>query len=53
MNKVHGILNTCGIKLKKESLGAEKGLKHILTHRVDEISQFFMAYYFQLVASLH
>ncbi len=40
MNKVHGILNTCGIKLKKESLGTEKGLKHALTHRVDEISQF-------------
>lgn len=27
MNKVHGILNTCGIKLKKESLSTEKGLK--------------------------
>jgi len=32
MNKVHGILNTCGIKLKKESLGTEKGLKRVLMH---------------------
>ncbi len=30
MNKVHGILNTCGIKLKKESLGTEKGLQRVL-----------------------
>ena len=40
MNKVHGILNTCGIKLKKESLGTKKGLQRALTHEVDEISQF-------------
>jgi len=40
MNKVHGILNTCGIKLKKESLGTEKGLQRVLTHQVDEVSQF-------------
>jgi len=40
MNKVHGILNTCGIKLKKESLGTEKGLQRVLTHELDEISQF-------------
>jgi len=40
MNKVHGILNTCGIKLKKESLGTEKGLQRVLSHQVDEISQF-------------
>ena len=40
MNKVHGILNTCGIKLKKESLGTEKGLKQVLTYQIDEVSQF-------------
>lgn len=40
MNKVHGILNTCGIKLKKESLGTEKGLQHVLSHDVDESSKF-------------
>lgn len=40
MNKVHGILNTCGIKLKKESLGTEKGLQRVLMHQVDEVSQF-------------
>lgn len=40
MNKVHGILNTCGIKLKKESLGTEKGLQRVLTHQIDEVSRF-------------
>ena len=40
MNKVHGILNTCGIKLKKESLGTEKGLQRVLIHPIDEVSQF-------------
>lgn len=40
MNKAHGILNTCGIKLKKESLGTEKGLQRALAHQVDAISQF-------------
>lgn len=40
MNKVHGILNTCGIKLKKESLGTKKGLEKACLHKIDEISQF-------------
>ena len=40
MNKVHGILNTCGIKLKKESLGTQKGLKAVLSYQVDEVSKF-------------
>lgn len=40
INKVHGILNNSGIKLKKESLNTEKGLKQVLTHELDEISQF-------------
>jgi len=40
MNKVHGILNTCGIKLKKESLGTEKGLQRIADYDVDDVSRF-------------
>lgn len=40
MNKVHGILNTCGIKLKKESLGSAKGLQGALQHPIDEVSHF-------------
>lgn len=40
MNKVHGILNGCGIKLKKEKLGTEKGLKEVLKLKIDEISSF-------------
>ncbi len=33
MNKVHGILNGCGIKLKKEKLGTAKGLEQVLGAR--------------------
>jgi len=40
MNKVHGILNSSGIKLKKESLGTEKGLSRILEFELSEIAQF-------------
>lgn len=40
MNKVHGILNGCGIKLKKESLGTEKGLREVFNYKVDDVSQF-------------
>lgn len=40
MNKIHGLLNTCGIKLKKESLGSEKGLNAALSHTVNEVTQF-------------
>lgn len=40
MNKVHGILNSNGIKLKKETLGTEKGLKQVLTYKLDEVSRF-------------
>ena len=35
MNKIHGLLNSNGIKLKRESLGTEKGLNSVLTYRVD------------------
>jgi transposase len=40
MNKVHGILNSCGIKLKRESLGTEKGLNQMMMYKVDEVSKF-------------
>ena len=40
MNKVHGILNACGVKLKKEKLGTEKGLKEVMGYGIDEISRF-------------
>jgi len=40
MNKVHGILNSCGIKLKKEVLSTKKGLKQVLAYKLDDISHF-------------
>jgi len=40
MNKVHGILNTNGIKLKKESLNTEKGLAQVLSYEVNDVSHF-------------
>ena len=40
MNKVHGILNGAWIKLKKESLGTEKGLNGVLSYNLSEVSQF-------------
>lgn len=40
MNKVHGLLNGCGIKLKRESLGTKKGLAQALTYSIDEMTQF-------------
>jgi len=40
MNKIHGLLNSCGIKLKKESLGSKKGLLKVLEHNIDELTHF-------------
>jgi transposase len=40
MNKVHGLLNGSGIKLKKESLGTEKGLSRVLAMELDSIVHF-------------
>jgi len=37
-NKVHNILNTYGIQIKKESLSSEKGLRSVLQMPVDEIA---------------
>ena len=40
MNKIHSVLNSCGIKLKKESLGSKKGLARALAYDVDELPHF-------------
>ena len=40
LNKIHGLLNGCGIKLKKETLGTEKGLAKALEYPVDVNTQF-------------
>jgi len=37
-NKVHNILNTYGIQIKKESLTSERGLRSVLQMPVDEIA---------------
>jgi len=39
LNKIHGLLNAHGIKLKKESLGSEKGLQRALGHNFDRAAQ--------------
>lgn len=53
MNKVHGILNACGVKLKKESLSTEKGLKKVLLHQLDEVSKFEIEVLVQQIRSLN
>lgn len=40
MNKIHGLLNGAGIKLKRESLGSKKGLNRVLGMEVDEVTGF-------------
>ncbi len=39
-NKVHNLLNRCGIKIKKTSLSSQKGLNKALGYEVDELVQF-------------
>jgi len=34
-NKIHNLLNRCGIKIKKTSLTSVKGLNRVLAHEVD------------------
>lgn len=53
MNKVHGILNTCGIKLKKENLGTEKGLNQVLQYEVDDVAHFEVEELVQQIRSLN
>jgi transposase len=39
LNKVHGLCNGQGIKLKKESLGSKKGLSRVLTYNLSELTK--------------
>jgi transposase len=39
-NKIHNLLNRCGIKIKKESLSSSKGLNRVLELNVDELVHF-------------
>lgn len=39
LNKIHGLLNAQGIKLKKESLSSRKGLQRALNYKLDTVAQ--------------
>lgn len=39
-NKIHNILNARGIKIKKETLGSEKGLDRILEYPLNDLTRF-------------
>jgi transposase len=39
LNKIHGLLNAQGIKIKKESLGSAKGLQGALNHELEAVAQ--------------
>lgn len=39
LNKIHGLLNAQGIKLKKESLSSRKGLQRALGYKIDTVAQ--------------
>ena len=39
INKIHNVLNSEGIKFKKETLGTEKGLKAVFSYDWDEVVQ--------------
>lgn len=53
LNKIHGLLNGCDIKLKKESLGTDKGLAKVVTHGLDESTQFEIELLVEQVKSLN
>ena len=53
MNKVHGLLNSIGIKLKKESLGSKKGLVRIQELKVDEVTGFEVNVLIEQIKSLN
>lgn len=48
-NKVHNLLNRCGIKIKKTSLTSQKGLNKVLSYEVDELVRFELE---QLIAEI-
>ena len=39
INKIHNVLNSEGVKFKKETLGTEKGLKAVFSYHWDEVVQ--------------
>lgn len=39
LNKIHGLLNAQGIKLKKESLSSQKGLQRVLSYEIEVVSK--------------
>lgn len=38
INKIHNLLNSFGIKVKKESLSSLKGLNAAMSHKIDEVA---------------
>lgn len=40
LNKIHGLLNAQGIKIKKESLSSQKGLQRVLSYEIGVVSNF-------------
>lgn len=52
MNKVHGLLNSFGIKLKKESLSTNKGLNKLLENKIDKSGKFELEMLVQQIHSL-
>jgi len=53
INKIHGVLNSHGIKFKKESLGTEKGLKSIWAFEWDVIVKIELEVLIEQVRSLN
>lgn len=53
MNKVHGLLNGIGVKLKRESLGSKKGLNRVLDMDIDEITGFEIQVIIEQIFSLN
>jgi len=53
INKVHNVLNSYGIKFKKESLGTEKGLNSVWAYEWDEIVRIELAVLIEQIRSLN
>ena len=52
INKIHNVLNSYGIKFKKESLGTEKGLKSVMAFDWDAIVQIELEVLVEQIRSL-
>ncbi len=53
INKIHNVLNSCGIKLKKESLGSEKALKSLWVYDWDLIVKIELEVLVEQILSLN